>query len=100
VLGTPWFSMEKWSGVCDIFTPNIPSDPDGIAEGIGNGVLPYSDPFKSYVKKTEGVANLPPPPRSPRVNIDQRPFLSFNLTCDATWRRNRRYVTSGFIKNH
>ena len=23
--------------------------------------------------------------------------LSFNLTCDATWRRNRRYVTSGFI---
>jgi hypothetical protein len=24
--------------------------------------------------------------------------LSFNLTCDATWRRNRRYVTSGFIK--
>ena len=24
--------------------------------------------------------------------------LSFNLTCDATWRRNRRYVTSGFTK--
>ena len=22
--------------------------------------------------------------------------LSSNLTCDATWRRNRRYVTSGF----
>src|SRR5208282_671888 len=22
--------------------------------------------------------------------------LPFNLTCDATWRRNRRYVTSGF----
>ena len=25
-------------------------------------------------------------------------ILSFNLTCDATWRRSRRYVTSGFIK--
>jgi len=24
--------------------------------------------------------------------------LSFNLTCDATWRRNRRYVTSRFIQ--
>ena len=24
--------------------------------------------------------------------------LSFNLTCDATWRRNRRYVTSGYIQ--
>ena len=24
--------------------------------------------------------------------------MSFNLTCDVTWRRNRRYVTSGFIK--
>ena len=24
--------------------------------------------------------------------------LSFNLTCDATWRKNRRYLTSGFIK--
>ena len=24
--------------------------------------------------------------------------MSFKLTCDATWRRNRRYVASGFIK--
>jgi hypothetical protein len=41
--------MENWCIVRNIFTPDTPADLDWIAEGMGQGVLPYySDPFKNY----------------------------------------------------
>ena len=46
---------------------------------------------------------LAPGATNPRYATDRKSAIAvqnllFNLTCDATWRRNRRYVTSGLIK--
>ena len=74
VLGIPQLSVAKWSRVCNIFTPDNSSDLDLIPEGIGKGALPYSNPFKSYVKKPRGGRFATP--RCPRVKSSIASTLS------------------------